>query len=658
MNIMIKLLKEIKEKFKKHPIIMSLKALGIVSLTAVILWIVFFDFFGKIENKTKIRSFNNIDQYSIIKGNESNVYQVSVNYNDFYSIAFHIIGEVNSDINVKLTSESTQTVYYNNDISAEQLSSNPEININADESDAAKKRFPKGTYDIEITNLGDTPVNIVMRGDSGDSIDVEIEKKTDIGYKLGAFTFIVMVIYLLVLIFFDEKSIDAPKFFLISAIPMVLIFFLLITPFNTPDAGTHFLATYRWSNVILGHSGDEEWLARGDDGQVFIYGTREITPNPSLLCYSTYKDNIRLVAEDTAMYDMMGHEDRMKFYSLINYFPLVLGITIGRILHLGGVLSIYLAKFFMMIVYVLGCYHAVKTTPVAKSIFAMIPLLPISLVMSSAFSYDGMVMIVTLNLIASVFALYKDPTSKRYMIETIIWAFLTGAVKGGGYLLLLPIVLILFDFNDKKASLKRIIGIIISGVVSLVIFNVILPSGQEFFQMGIEGNGKMTAAFALHSPIQYIKMCVATYERYIDYLFLHMFGSLICWGENSIPVVVVLLIAIVGCVYGLYEKDEIKFKRTDKIIFYFIVFLSIISTPAMLLSWTDLGSPTIEGLQGRYYLAVLPILLMAWTKFSLHTDIADTDEERANHIKKKSFIIMGVLLCMAVYYMEKVYFMR
>ena len=45
--------------------------------------------------------------------------------------------------------------------------------------------------------------------------------------------------------------------------------------------------------------------------------------------------------------------------------------------------------------------------------------------------------------------------------------------------------------------------------------------------------------------------------------------------------------------------------------------LFIVFSPAMLLSYTDEGAETIRGLQGRYYLPILPIVYLMLTKFRL-----------------------------------------
>ena len=85
--------------------------------------------------------------------------------------------------------------------------------------------------------------------------------------------------------------------------------------------------------------------------------------------------------------------------------------------------------------------------------------------MSSAISYDGLAIVTALIFIASVFALYQKPRSVICLVESSIWAFLLGGIKGGGYLVLLPIVLMFISKNWKK-SIKIMVPVFVMGFIS------------------------------------------------------------------------------------------------------------------------------------------------------------------------------------------------
>ena len=282
-----------------------------------------------------------------------------------------------------------------------------------------------------------------------------------------------------------------------------------------------------------------------------------------------------------------------------------------------------------------------------------------SIMLSSAISYDTMVLIVTLNFVACVFSLYYNPDSLKMLVQTCIWSFMLGGTKGGGYLILLPLVLILCKRAEIKKSVARCSSIIGSGLFSAVLFDKILQIGNELFQFGEDGNGKMKASFALIHPFKYICMVIITYIEKADYYIFNMMGTQLAWLEPTIPTYVIAILAILLLLYSFLEIDKVSFVNKDKIIMISILALSVFTTPAMLLSWTDEGSSVIGGIQGRYYLPVLVITFMIFTKFVPgYKEIVKIDGEKLEKGRFKCVRIFEIFLCLAMYYMIRLYLRR
>ena len=107
------------------------------------------------------------------------------------------------------------------------------------------------------------------------------------------------------------------------------------------------------------------------------------------------------------------------------------------------------------------------------------------------------------------------------------------------------------------------------------------------------------------------------------------------------------------------EKDELTLDKRHKYVFAFIIALLVVTLPAMLLSFTYKGARMVLGPQGRYYLPVHALILLLLTKFSLHQDIfAGTDSSKECVIKNRMIYIYGLLSCLAVYYMMRLYLLR
>ena len=275
--------------------------------------------------------------------------------------------------------------------------------------------------------------------------------------------------------------------------------------------------------------------------------------------------------------------------------------------------------------------------------------------LSCKYSFTIIFLISSLCFTASVFNLMKNNESKKALVSTVLWAFLLGSIKGGGYLILLPLIFVLYNKDDKKKSLLTMLYILIAGLGSVLLFDVIIPAGSELFQLGVEGNGRLTASYALEHPRGFLDMTINSYIRDLDFLVLNMAGSHLARLEFAIPSVVVIMLLVLIILYAINEEDSIALHKGCKGVFWLIIMVGIISTPAMLLSWTNVGSKTIEGLQGRYYLPLLPLLYLVLTKFSLHNPM---DEEQKSVVQKKIIIWYLGISCLAIFYMLRLYVTR
>ena len=431
-----------------------------------------------------------------------------------------------------------------------------------------------------------------------------------------------------------------------------MIYLILFTPWSQPDTTAHMYATYRLSNKLLGYHERDVWKGREEDAEFLRYVWGQ-DPNPSLKSYAGIAENAHLVCGKTNIVNLPGAEPRMNFYSAFNYLPQVLGITIGRLMHISTVASVYLGRIFILLLYIMAMYRNISKIPAGKWIFATIALFPMALMMSSAVSYDAMVIISSLSFIACIFRLRKERSRSLY-IETAIWCFIAGAVKGGGYvLMLLPLSFMIFDRNHVKRSIHQIIGLIEIGAFSVLLFDRLIPSSLGF-QFGTDGNSRMTAGYALHEPLHYLDMALNSYSTYFDLLTINTAGTHLAWLEWTLPLAAVSLFMLIGGIQAIFEKDDMELRKSYKWIGIAVIFIGLLSIPAMLLSWTEAGSRRVEGMQGRYFLPLVPVFYFLITKYSLQV------KAQGNYvwILRKGIIWMTALSCVFVYYLMTLYLTR
>ncbi|MCR5294271.1 MAG: DUF2142 domain-containing protein [Lachnospiraceae bacterium] len=517
--------------------------------------------------------------------------------------------------------------------------------------------FEKGRYEIEVGNRGIVPIRLCT--DDG-NLNVTAIKHTKLGVYIGLLVLLLLVVYMVLLLCLTQKNetVSLEKFFLLTAVFIGLCHFILFAPWSVPDTNSHYPAVYRLSNMVLCLPEERHWYGRAEDVQ-FLGTIWEKDRNPGMLSYVDIAYNFHLFCRDKTLEELPVKARKMEYYSLLSFWPQTLGMVAGRLLGFSAIACAYLARFAMFLFYVWGCLRAIKITPVGKSIFAFIPLMPMALMNSSAISYDPLVLITTLNFTASILALYKNPESKRTLKEAVLWVFMVGATKGGGYLLLLPLVFILYDRSKKMKSAVRCLGILGSGLFSLLLFNKFLQIGKTLYQFGEEAGGKMEAVYALRHPVKYIQMCVLTYLDGANSIFFDMLGSNLGWLEAVVPMYVLSGLAIILVLYAVLEEDEVAIGKRHRYSFAAAAALIIVLTPAMLLSFTDKGSAAIAGLQGRYYIPAMTVGLLVLTKTTFRdVDFVFTDKVRRFALRNKAFYSFGLLLCLSVYYMMRLYLRR
>ena len=463
-----------------------------------------------------------------------------------------------------------------------------------------------------------------------------------------------LIVLYSIFILYKGKTLTPYKFFIITSMFIPLMYFILFLPFSAPDSVVHFSTSYRFSSLLLNKEKSNDWVGRAEDADFYKMMRGG---NPISADYEKIAENIHLFATNDKVSEMPVKADHMKFYSIISYFPLSLGFILGRLCNLSSFFTIYLSRFLLLLCYILTISHTIKKSSVGKNIIAMTALLPMPLMMSSAFNYDGMVIISSFAFIFSVFSL--DFNRTRYSLyECMFWAFVVGSVKGGGYILLLLLGLILIE-RDNKKSIRDVFLICLSGIFSILLFDLILVYDQHLFQFGVKNSEKMLASDAFCHPLMYMKMALNTYKAWGIGYMEHIGGTNLCWLEATIPSFVPWSMFSIIIIISIFEQTKKRvFGIKDIVIMSLIILLVLFTLPIMLLSWTPVDSQLILGLQGRYYLPVVPLAFII-ISHSIRSFISDNIVLKyKDDVIPSCYILFSELSVISVLYIMNLYLTR
>ena len=601
---------------------------------------------------------------SAVEPGSSEEYSFKVSFSPVTRLSFALLQGDFDSIDVEIVNADTGYKYTERHLKSDEIVQDYFTGKNAfmiTSDSCGVKNYPIGNYKVKITNTSKSVPLVIEMTESVTGVEeiYNIQSKyTWTSRIMACIMLAVASVYLYLLFGFTRKNpVKAENLFLLTAIPLGAIYFGLFQPWSVSDTTAHFEAIYRISNTLLGFNDNNGWMIRTVDNTFFDNVWRIAPSYPCTQSMQAIFDNFAAGnGSGTNLIVFADPMEQMEYYTIISYFPMVIGFAIARLIGLGPVPMLYLGRLFMWAFFVFVCYHSIKITPVGKMVIAAVCLLPMSLTMSNSISYDAMVIVATIFFTASVLRL-RENYSLRNLIEACLAGILIGGVKGGGYLILLVLVFILWNKKDRERSIKTILLIVAASLFAFVIFNMLVPR-VKLYQFGTEGSDKLSTMWGIKHPVEYFNMFVTAYLDYADDLIINMGGTVLSWEEFTIQNIAVVVLMVTAFIASVFEKDETALNKRDRIVFGLVILMSVCCTPVMLLSWTDAGSARIEGLQGRYYLPVLPLILMLMSKYKLKNAAADIKSENSSAILLECQRVFAVVSVLCVYYLMRLYLTR
>ena len=451
--------------------------------------------------------------------------------------------------------------------------------------------------------------------------------------------FMLLVIYIVIAAVERKRLVATPTIFLLLLVFQGLLYMAVFLPMTVPDEVYHFFQSYLYSNVLmLVPSNPDGVTMRGSD--VAFLG--EVSTMLSGEYYSKVAGEFALFSDDALLqnaalypscqFDVGVNPPQAKLLSAI-------GITVGRVLGLGAVPVYYLGRLFNFAGFAALVYFAVRLTPVGKRIFMVVACLPMTLHVAASYSYDagviGLAFLFTALCLRGIYS--NSRISTKLKVTILVFAILLAPCKAVYSVLLLLVFLIPQSrFKSKAESWLFKFGVLFLACASILLMR--LPSLLDL--TGVSGGesrsfekwGQTGVLYnlsdVLDDPFGFASMFLRTLDQKVDWWIETLAGSSLAWFQFEVPWYValsfwfVLLLAI-----PKPSESDLEITLTQKMAFACIfglgAFFVILS---MCLAFTFNNEMLIDGVQGRYFLPLLPIFLLA---FRNKTIVANKDYSRA-----------------------------
>lgn len=438
------------------------------------------------------------------------------------------------------------------------------------------------------------------------------------------------------------------QIFAAASLSLGILFLFILPPLSAPDEVSHYISAYQLSSHMMGrtaNAADGHVLTRVQDA--FIEDLYDVMEDDG----SGYRDKVGSEGgEDSGAAAhqavVLGQELTEGTYRTIRewglgstgeegtavsyqppvrttplaYVPQALGITLARVMGLGGLGLLYLGRLFNLMFFNAMGYLTIRRMPFGKEVAAGVFLLPMTLHLASSFSYD--VMIISLSSYFAAVCLHLAYKAEKVHIWDVIQLALVMGVMGpckmvygviAGFCLLIP-VRKFGGWGKWAASAAAVLGAFGAAMVLVNRQTVAMyTEASEGYISWAEETG-YTFAQLLHSPLLVLKMCYNTLMWQGEKLYSGMLGESLGNMDavlNTPYVVILGLTAILLMLAFRKPGESIVMKMGSRIWIWFLCFLCLGALMfSMLLAWTPVTSNVINGVQGRYLLPLLPMFLL------------------------------------------------
>lgn len=320
-------------------------------------------------------------------------------------------------------------------------------------------------------------------------------------------------------------------------------------------------------------------------------------------------------------YDGYGITDYMAQFStwFFGYLPYTAGIALGNILQLPQHILLRMGSLAGVMVYAFAVSRAVKITPRFKLTFAFFALLPTCLAIAGFISYDGGVIACVLVALALLLRELARPDKLLSPLVSLGMAALLalGTLPKPAYSPLLLLLWLLPKSKFASRSRQVLHRLFVLALLLLCLYSMTLGMYDDILAGDLRMDDTDSAgqvAYILSKPGAFLAM----FGRYLLREGLGLFTSIGAWWgllKDPAPVFNVLIwLLMLACpLCSLEEKDAMPALTPGRRVW--LGLWACVPLVALMVTQYIVSTPvahfTIDGMQARYTLPVMPLLALA-----------------------------------------------
>lgn len=408
------------------------------------------------------------------------------------------------------------------------------------------------------------------------------------------------------------KNLKVEQIFLFMGIIFGILYMVVLPPFTTPDEAVHVDTTYYYSSKILGQQAVDEngyVLYRSDDA-LYNHDEQHI---PTAQSYAILYHNLFKMDHSDGTVNFLRAPLSV---SAIAYVPQIIGVTLARLFHLGNIQMLLWGRMFTMAFYLLCLYWTIKIAPIGKELLMVVALMPTTLQMAVSFSYDSTVL--ALCFLYTGVLLYLTLEAKSVTWHHIVLLALLFAWAAPAKLVYVGLAFTLLIIPGEKFAKRywkyvSVAIVIFAGAVMILLtrFQTVVTIGSSTGGMLVEQT-TYSVSYLLENPSKIVSVIYGTIIGQGTYYLETMIGQNLGWLEIMIPGYIIYGFWTVLIISAIRKTTEKQVLSAGQRLWIFLVLAGVASLVglALLFDWTPIESNYVYGIQGRYFLPMLPLLLI------------------------------------------------
>ena len=410
----------------------------------------------------------------------------------------------------------------------------------------------------------------------------------------------------------DIKSIRKWKYeklVMLFLIPIGILYTFLMLPSQVPDEQAHISRAYEISEGVLISRKDSKAVVPRD----FI---TKLKPN-----IESYDQLFENMATKTDYNDRIEVVDSAASNPFILYPFSAIGFLIARVFGMNFVVGCILAKLMNFAVFCIVAYYSLKIIPFGKYVLTAIIFMPMVLHQATSISADSVINNLVILFVSFLLYLYFKE-SKIYNKDSALLILLSCAISISKYVYT-PIIFIgaILIWSKKMQKKQKVITLTLMFVLPIILcisYYLINSSNESAFTEYLTENNVNSGeqiSNIVSKPMNYVGTIINTLKANSTTYVNQMIGGVLGWLCIYVPKYVIGVYALLLLASCFVENNKYAFSTKQKIgVFAISGFIILLILTALYVTWTGVGNDLIEGVQGRYFIPIVLIALLALGK--------------------------------------------